>query len=66
MFLFFNLSGLAQKKELRKIEKLVLESFFEEANDALENSKSLILSSDDKPNKPALPEIPPIIAAVSS
>ena len=48
MFLSFSLSGLAQKKELRKIEKLVLESFFEEANDALENSKSLILSSDDK------------------
>lgn len=48
MFLSFCLSGLAQKKELRKIEKLVLESFFEEANDALENSKSLILSSDDK------------------
>ena len=38
----------AQKKELRKIDKLVLESFFEEAKDELENSKSLILSSEEK------------------
>ena len=38
----------AQKKELRKIDKLVLESFWEEAKDELENSKSLILSSEDK------------------
>ena len=34
----------AQKKELRKIDKLVLESFWEEAKDELETSKSLILS----------------------
>ena len=38
----------AQKKELRKIDKLVLESFWEEAKDELETSKSLILSSQDK------------------
>ena len=38
----------AQKKELRKIDKLVVESFWEEAKDELENSKSLILSSEDK------------------
>ena len=44
--LCFNLQ--AQKKELRKIDKLVLESFWEEAKDELETSKSLILSSEDK------------------
>ena len=44
--LFFNVQ--AQKKELRKIDKLVLESFWEEAKDELETSKSLILSSEDK------------------
>ena len=38
----------AQKKELRKIDKLVVESFWEEAKDELETSKSLILSSEDK------------------
>ncbi len=38
----------AQKKELRKIDKLVLESFFDEAKVELENAKSLILSSEDK------------------
>lgn len=38
----------AQKKELRKIDKLVLESFFDEAKDELENAKNLILSSEDK------------------
>ena len=38
----------AQKKELRKIDKLVLESFWEEAKDELDTSKSLILSSEDK------------------
>ena len=38
----------AQKKELRKIDRLVLESFWEEAKDELETSKSLILSSEDK------------------
>ncbi len=38
----------AQKKELRKIDKLVLESFWDEAKDELETSKSLILSSEDK------------------
>ena len=44
--LCFNLQ--AQKKELRKIDKLVLESFWEEAKDELKTSKSLILSSEDK------------------
>ena len=38
----------AQKKELRKIDKLILESFFEEAKDELDTSKSLILSSEEK------------------
>ncbi len=38
----------AQKKELRKIDKLVLESFYDEAKDELENAKNLILASDDK------------------
>ena len=38
----------AQKKELRKIDKLVLESFFDEAKIELENAKSLILSSEEK------------------
>ena len=38
----------AQKKELRKIDKLVLESFYNEAKDELENAKNLILASDDK------------------
>ncbi len=38
----------AQKKELRKIDKLVLESFWEEAKDELETAKSLILSSEEK------------------
>ena len=38
----------AQKKELRKIDKLILESFFDEAKDELQNAKSLILSSEDK------------------
>ena len=46
--LLFSLNVQSQKKELRKIDKLVLESFFEEAKDALESSKSLILSSEDK------------------
>ena len=44
--LCFNIQ--AQKKELRKIDKLVTESFFKEANSELQNSKSLILSSEDK------------------
>ena len=44
--LCFNVQS--QKKELRKIDKLVLESFWEEAKDELETSKTLILSSEDK------------------
>ncbi len=44
--LCFNIQ--AQKKELRKIDKLVLESFWEEAKDELETAKSLILSSEEK------------------
>ena len=44
--LCFNIQ--AQKKELRKIDKLVTESFFKEANNELQNSKSLILSSENK------------------
>lgn len=44
--LCFNIQ--AQKKELRKIDKLVTESFFKEANNELQDSKSLILSSEDK------------------
>ena len=46
--LLFSFNVQSQKKELRKIDKLVIESFFEEAKDALESSKSLILSSEDK------------------
>ena len=46
--LLFSFNVQSQKKELRKIDKLVLESFFEEAKDALDSSKSLILSSEDK------------------
>ena len=46
--LLFSFNVQSQKKELRKIDKLVLESFFKEAKDALESSKSLILSSEDK------------------
>ena len=46
--LLFSFNVQSQKKELRKIDKLVLESFFEEAKDALETSKSLILASEDK------------------
>ncbi len=46
--LLFSFNVQSQKKELRKIDKLVLESFFEEAKDALESSKSLILASEDK------------------
>ena len=46
--LLFSFNVQSQKKELRKIDKLVLESFFEEAKDALESSKSLIISSEDK------------------
>ena len=48
IILLFSFNVQSQKKELRKIDKLVLESFFEEAKDALESSKSLILSSEDK------------------
>ena len=46
--LLFSFNVQSQKKELRKIDKLILESFFEEAKDALESSKSLILASEDK------------------
>ena len=46
--LLFSFNVQSQKKELRKIDKLVLESFFEEAKDALESSKSLILASENK------------------
>jgi tetratricopeptide (TPR) repeat protein len=48
IILLFSFNVHSQKKELRKIDKLVLESFFEEAKDALESSKSLIISSEDK------------------
>ncbi len=46
--LLFSLSVQSQKKELRKIDKLVLGSFFIEAKDELETSKTLILASEDK------------------
>ena len=48
IILLFSFNVQSQKKELRKIDKLVIESFFEEAKDALDSSKSLILSSEDK------------------
>ena len=44
----FGFYSQGQKKELRKIDKLILESFYEEAKDELDISKSLILSSEDK------------------
>lgn len=48
IFIFFGFETQGQKKELRKIDKLIIESFYEEAKDELDNSKSLILSSDEK------------------
>ena len=44
----FGFYSQGQKKELRKIDKLILESFYEEAKDELDISKSLILSSEEK------------------
>ncbi len=46
--LLFSFNVQSQKKELRKIDKLVLESFWDEAKDELEGYKTLILSSEDK------------------
>ena len=48
IFITLGFYSQAQKKELRKIDKLILESFFEEAKDELDTSKSLILSSEEK------------------
>lgn len=38
----------SQKKELRQVDKLIVQSFFDEANSELLNIESLILSSEDK------------------
>ena len=42
----FNLN--AQKKELRQVDKLISQSFFDEANSNLSEIQSLVLSSEDK------------------
>ena len=44
----FGFYSQGQKKELRKIDKLIIESFYEEAKEELDISKSLILSSEEK------------------
>ena len=46
IFLVSNLQS--QKKELRQVDKLITQSFFEEANSELNNIESLVLSSEDK------------------
>ena len=46
IFLVSNLQS--QKKELRQVDKVITQSFFEEANSELNNSESLVLSSEDK------------------
>ena len=46
--LLFSFNVQSQKKELRKIDKLVLESFWDEAKDELEAYKTLIIASEDK------------------
>ncbi|MFL2612212.1 MAG: tetratricopeptide repeat protein [Flavobacteriaceae bacterium] len=38
----------SQKKELRQVDKLITQSFFDEANSELNNIESLVLSSEDK------------------
>ncbi len=48
ILIFFGFNSQGQKKELRKIDKLIIESFYEEAKDELNISKSLILSADEK------------------
>ncbi len=48
ILIFFGFNSQGQKKELRKVDKLIIESFFEEAKDELDTSKSLILSADEK------------------
>ena len=44
--LAFNLNS--QKKELRQVDKLISQSFFDEANSNLSEIQSLVLSSEDK------------------
>ena len=46
IFLVSNLQS--QKKELRQVDKLITQSFFEEANSELNNIESFVLSSEDK------------------
>ena len=46
IFLVSNLQS--QKKELRQVDKLISQSFFDEANSELNNIESLVLSSEDK------------------
>ena len=38
----------SQKKELRQVDKLITQSFFDEANSELNNIESLVLNSEDK------------------
>ena len=42
----FNLNS--QKKELRQVDKLISQSFFDEANSNLSEIQSLVLGSEDK------------------
>ena len=42
----FNLNS--QKKELRQVDKLISQSFFDEANNNLSEIQTLVLSSEDK------------------
>ena len=46
IFLVSNLQS--QKKELRQVDKLITQSFYDEANSELNNIESLVLSSEDK------------------
>ena len=46
LLIAFNLNS--QKKELRQVDKLISQSFFEEANNNLSEIETLVLSSEDK------------------
>ena len=46
LLIAFNLNS--QKKELRQVDKLISQSFFDEANNNLSEIQTLVLSSEDK------------------
>jgi tetratricopeptide (TPR) repeat protein len=48
MMFFICSNSLSQKKELRQINKLISESFFDEAENSLETISALVQASDDK------------------